>query len=84
MADGVVLDRGILAAMESLVAIYRAPLLSELPPLQGGLMGFLGFDVVREVETLPTSARDDRGLPDAIMSMIGSLVAFDHWRQRAY
>ena len=84
LPDGVVLDRGILAAMESLLAIYRAPLLSELPPLQGGLMGFLGFDVVREVETLPTSARDDRGLPDAIMSMIGSLVAFDHWRQRAY
>ena len=84
LPDGTVLDRGILAAMESLLAIYRAPFLSELPPLQGGLMGFLGFDVVREVEQLPAGGADDRGLPDAVMSMIGSLVAFDHWRQRAY
>jgi len=84
LPDGAVVDRGILAAMESLLAIYRAPLMSELPPLQGGLMGFLGFDVVREVEQLPDGGADDRGLPDAVMSMIGSLVAFDHWRQRAY
>ena len=84
LPDGTVIDRGILAAMESLLAIYRAPLMSELPPLQGGLMGFLGFDVVREVEQLPDGGADDRGLPDAVMSMIGSLVAFDHWRQRAY
>jgi anthranilate synthase component 1 len=47
-------------------------------------MGFLGFDVVREVEQLPAGGADDRGLPDGVMSMIGSLVAFDHWRQRAY
>ncbi len=84
LPDGTVVDRGILAAMESLLSIYRAPLMSELPPLQGGLMGFLGFDVVREVEQLPDGGADDRGLPDAVMSMIGSLVAFDHWRQRAY
>ena len=27
---------------------------------------------------------DDHGLPDAVMSVIGSLAAFDHWRQRVY
>ena len=27
-------------------------------------------------------APDDRHLPDAVLSMIGSLAAFDHWRQR--
>ena len=84
LPEGTVLDRGILAAMESLLAVYHAPLIADLPPLQGGLMGFLGFDVVREVEDLPSGGTDDRGLPDAVMSMIGSLVAFDHWRQRAY
>jgi anthranilate synthase component 1 len=47
-------------------------------------MGFLGYDVVREVENLPNIPRDDRGLPDAVMSVIGSLAAFDHWRQRVY
>ena len=87
--DGVVpesvpLDRGILAAMEELLRIYRAPLFPDLPPLQGGLMGHLGYDVVREIENLPDAPRDDRGLPDATISVIGSLAAFDHWRQRVY
>ena len=75
---------GMLAAMESLLAVYKAPLFPELPPLQGGLMGFLGYDVVREVEQLPNVPRDDRNLPDAVMCMIGSLAAFDHWKQRVY
>ena len=80
----VVLDKGMLAAMDSLLAIYKAPVMEELPPLQGGLMGFLGYDIVREVENLPNAPRDDRKLPDATISVIGSLAAFDHWRQRVY
>jgi anthranilate synthase component 1 len=40
--------------------------------------------VIREVEHLPDPPTDDRGLPDAVMSVIGSLAAFDHWRQRVY
>ena len=81
---GVVLDKGMLAAMESLLKIYNAPVMEGLPPLQGGLMGFLGYDIVREVEHLPNTPRDDRKLPDATISVIGSLAAFDHWRQRVY
>jgi anthranilate synthase component 1 len=73
-----------LAAMESLLKIYKAPVMKDLPPLQGGLMGFLGYDIVREVEVLPIGPRDDRKLPDATISVIGSLAAFDHWRQRVY
>jgi len=81
-AAGVPRDRGILAALEELLATYRAPEIDGLPPLSGGLMGYLGYDVIREVERLPDAPNDDRGLPDAVMSMIGSLAAFDHWRQR--
>jgi anthranilate synthase component 1 len=77
-------DRGMLAAIEGLLLEYRSPVIADLPPLQGGVMGFLGYDVVREVENLPNIPRDDRGLPDAVMSVIGSLAAFDHWRQRVY
>ncbi len=77
-------DRGMLAALDAIVAAYRAPIMPELPPLQGGVMGFLGYDVVREVERLADVPHDDRRLPDAVMSIIGSLAAFDHWRQRVY
>jgi anthranilate synthase component 1 len=39
---------------------------------------------VREIEALPNIPHDDRDLPDASISVIGSLAAFDHWRQRVY
>ena len=75
-------DGGILAAVEAILDRYRSPSLPELPPLHGGLMGYLGYDVVREVERLPDVPEDDRGHPDAVLSIIGQLAAFDHWRQR--
>ncbi|WP_419919827.1 anthranilate synthase component I [Candidatus Poriferisocius sp.] len=76
------LDRGILAAVEHILSRWRSPALEDLPPLHGGLMGYLGYDVVREVEHLPNQPHDDQGLPDAVLSVIGELAVFDHWRQR--
>lgn len=82
--DSVPRDKGFLVALEAMLAAHAAPVIDSLPPLQGGMIGHIGYDVVREIERLPDSPRDDRKLPDAVMSMIGSLAAFDHWRQRAY
>ena len=76
------LDRGVLAAVEGILAAYRSPALEGLPPLHGGVVGYLGYDVVREVERLPDVPPDDRNLPDAILSVIGQLAVYDHWRQR--
>ncbi len=61
---------------------FRSPALSGLPPLHGGLVGYLGYDVVREVERLPDPPPDDLGHPDAALVVIGQFSAFDHWRQR--
>jgi anthranilate synthase component 1 len=80
--EGIRLDRGILAAIDDVLERYRSPQLDELPPLHGGLVGYLGYDVVREVEHLPHVPPDDAGYPDAVMSIIGELAAFDHFRQR--
>jgi anthranilate synthase component 1 len=82
LPDGVPLDQGILAAVEAILAAWRAPVIDGLPPLHGGIMGYLGYDVVREVEHLPDVPPDDQGHPDAMVSVIGQLVAYDHWRQR--
>ncbi|MFT6290824.1 MAG: anthranilate synthase component 1 [Ilumatobacter sp.] len=84
LPEGLPTDQGILTAMESLLAEYSSPSFPDLPPLHGGMMGYLGYDVVREVEKLPNIPPDDRSYPDAVMSVIGSLAAFDHWRQRVY
>ncbi|MCY3636217.1 MAG: anthranilate synthase component I [bacterium] len=80
--EGTPLDEGILAAVDHILLHWRSPVMDELPPLHGGLMGYLGYDVVREVEHLPNEPVDDQGLPDAVLSVIGELAVFDHWRQR--
>ena len=64
------------------MARYQSPSLAGLPPLHGGLVGYLGYDVVREVERLPHPPADDLGHPDAALVVIGQFCAFDHWRQR--
>jgi anthranilate synthase component I len=79
---GVPLDRGVLAAVEALLDAYRSPPIPELPPLHGGLVGYLGYDVVREIEHLPDVPTDEAGYPDAILSVVGQVAAYDYWRQR--
>lgn len=76
------LNDGVLATIEALLDHFHAPESDELPPLHGGLVGYLGYDVVREVEHLPEVPGDDQQLPDAVQYVIGELAAFDHWRQR--
>lgn len=77
-------DQGALAAIEALLHRYQAPRLTDLPPFHGGIVGYLGYDVVREIERLPNTPRDDLGLPDAVMSLTRHVAAFDHLRQRIY
>ena len=84
LPEGIDINNGILKALEDLLERYQSPQIEGLPPLHGGLIGYLGYDVVREIEELPNNPDDDRGFPDAIMSIIGDLVAIDHWRQRAF
>ncbi len=75
-------DRGILATVEALLSAYRSPAVEELPLMHGGLVGYLGYDVVREIEKLPDMPEDQLGLPDSWLMIVGQVAAFDHWRQR--
>jgi anthranilate synthase component 1 len=82
--EAVPTDEGTLAALEALCAHYRAPKLTELPPFHGGIVGWMGYDTVREIERLPQPPPDDSGFPDAVCSLAGQVAAFDHFRQRLY
>jgi anthranilate synthase component 1 len=83
LPPSVPLDQGILACLEEVLACYRSPKIDSLPPMHGGLVGYLGYDVVREVERLGSPPPDDRDIPDAVISVVGEVVAFDHWKSRA-
>ncbi|CAO5188654.1 Anthranilate synthase component 1 [Frankia sp. AiPs1] len=48
------------------------------PPLMGGLVGYLGYDVVRRIERLPSHAVDDLHLPELRMLLATDLAVLDH------
>jgi len=71
-----------LTALERALAGYRAPVLPGLPPLHGGAVGYVGYDVVRYIEKLPQTTKDDLELPELWLLFTGQLLVFDHLRQR--
>ena len=55
-----------------------APLFEGLPPLTGGLVGYLGYDAVRRMERLPSVANDDLHLPELQFLLATDVAVLDH------
>lgn len=78
-----------LAAGEDILDVLKAELsrfrpaeLPGLPRFNGGVVGCLGYDVVREFERLPETAARVLDAPDAVFLLTDTLVVFDHARHR--
>ncbi|WP_131747213.1 anthranilate synthase component I [Frankia sp. Cppng1_Ct_nod] len=56
----------------------RAPRPADAPPLTGGLVGYLSYDIVRRVERLPDGAVNDLGMPELRMMLTADLAVLDH------
>jgi anthranilate synthase component 1 len=54
-----------------------------LPRFTGGAVGYLGYDFVRTMESLPDGPADDLGLPDAVFMVADTLVIIDNTFGRA-
>ncbi len=61
------LDGRPLETLRTLIRECQMELPPGLPPMASGLFGFLGYDMVRDMERLPDNNPDPIGLPDAIM-----------------
>jgi anthranilate synthase component I len=67
-----------LAAVRTLARRLRSPRTPGLPPLTGGLVGYLGYDVVRRLERLPVRSADDLGMPELALMLVTDLAVLDH------
>jgi anthranilate synthase component 1 len=67
-----------LAALRTVVEELRSERLPGLPPLTGGMVGYLAYDVVRRLERLPELAVDDLRVPELVMLLATDLAAVDH------
>jgi para-aminobenzoate synthetase component 1 len=48
-----------------------------VPPFAGGLVGYLGYDLGRRLERLPSIARSDQALPDVRLALHDWAIAWD-------
>jgi len=55
-----------------------------LPPFTAGAVGFLSYDVVRQIEKLPATAADELHVPDACLLFFDEVLAFDHVRKEIH
>jgi anthranilate synthase component I len=70
--------------LRRLTARYHPVRVPGLPPLIGGAIGYFAYDMVRLVERIPATGRDDLGLDDCVMMFYLSVVAFDHVQHRVW
>ncbi|WP_079152104.1 anthranilate synthase component I [Streptomyces sp. RTd22] len=72
-----------LAALRATVETLHTPRdlggLVHLPPFTGGMVGYLGYDVVRRLEKIGEHGRDDLRLPELTMLLTSDLAVLDHW-----
>ena len=66
-----------LDALRALLAESRIDLPAGLPPMSAGVFGYLGYDMVRQMERLAPAKPDPIGVPDAILIRPTIMVVFD-------
>jgi anthranilate synthase component I len=68
--------------LRQLTARYKPVRVPGLPPLTAGAIGYFAYDMVRLIERIPDTGRDDVGADDCVMMFYLGLVAFDHVQHR--
>ncbi|MFL5535347.1 MAG: aminodeoxychorismate synthase component I [Gemmatimonadales bacterium] len=49
-----------------------------LPPFQGGIAGYIGYDWGSVLERLPSARYDDLAVPDVLLGLYDWVIAWDH------
>ncbi len=67
-----------LAALAQLHERWATPRHAGHPPLTGGLVGFIGWEAIRQIENLPNVPPADYSVPGQAHSFVSELVVIDH------
>ena len=69
---------GPLAALAHLYERWGTEHVAGHPPLTGGLVGFIGWEAIRQIERLPNRPPADYDVPGQALSFVSELVVVDH------
>jgi anthranilate synthase component 1 len=71
-----------LIEVERLMREFRFVSVPGLPRFSGGLVGYVGYNVVRFLERLPAHQLDDLCVPDLMLMLTDTMAIFDHARHK--
>ena len=78
------LDGNPLDELRALLAASALDIPDDVPPMSAGIFGYLGYDMVREMEDLPDANEDTIGAPDALLMRPSLLAVFDTIKDELY
>lgn len=78
LPDGSELSANPLEALNQLQQAWTSASISDVPPLTSGLVGLIGWDMVRQIENLPNAPTADFNAPVMAFAMFQDLVIMDH------
>jgi len=77
-------DGDIFTELKKALGGHTPARLPGLPPFTAGAVGFFAYDVVRQIERLPSLAKDELGVPDACLMFFDQVLAFDHVKKEIH
>ncbi|MFS8038211.1 aminodeoxychorismate synthase component I [Xanthobacter sp. AM11] len=82
--DGVAVAASPFQALARALAAHRLPAAPGPVPFRSGAIGYLGYELGRHLERLPPPRPADPPLPEMVMGLYDTVVAFDHAAARAF
>lgn len=55
-----------------------------LPPFQGGAVGYFGYELAQHLERVPMARHDEMQFPDLVIGFHDVVIAVDHQQKRAW
>jgi len=77
-------DGDIFAELKKALSGHTPARMAGLPPFTAGAVGFFAYDVVRQIERLPSLAKDELGVPDACLMFFDQVLVFDHVKKEIH
>lgn len=63
---------------------FEAEVNPDLPPFQGGAIGFISYDYIRYVETIPDLAEDSLKTPDVYFLIFDDVFVYDQEKEKLW
>jgi anthranilate synthase component 1 len=74
----------VIETLRTIMRERRSAQVPGLPPFTGGGVGYFAYDMVRQFERLPETAKTDVNVPDCIFTFYDRLLAFDHLKHQLH